>query len=197
MSAPVILILAAGHSSRMGGMRDKLLELIGNEPLLQVMVERALGASKQVFVCLPDAAHPRVACLGNARPIWVPEADEGMAASIRTGISALPEGAGDVMILPADMPELTSEDLAAVWRAHQPGAITRGASADGVPGHPVIFPQDLLRELFELRGDAGAKSVIVRHRQRVHLVPLPDQHALVDLDTPEAWAAWRASQTQD
>jgi len=197
MSDPTILILAAGRSSRMGASRDKLLELIENTPLLKVIVERALQVTKQVFVCLPDAAHPRVACLGDAHPIWVPDADEGMAASIRTGISALPAGVGDVMILPADMPELTAEDLAEVWRAHQPGAITRGASADGIPGHPVIFPQDLLRELFELRGDTGAKSVIVRHRQRVHLVPLPDQHALVDLDTPEAWAAWRASQAQD
>ncbi len=97
------------------------------------------------------------------------------------------------MILPADMPELTADDLKTMWAAHQPHAIARGTSATGQPGHPVIFPKDLFRELETLRGDEGAKSVLVRHRQRLDLVPLPGEHALTDLDTPEAWAAWRAA----
>ncbi len=188
-----VLILAAGGSTRMGAGRDKLLEPVGARPLLAEMIDRVQGAA--VYVCLPGPDHPRAACLpGGAVPIWVPEAAEGMGASLRTGVKALPEAISDVMILPADMPELTAMDLAAVWAAHEPGAITRGASAGGAPGHPVIFPQDLLRELWELRGDEGARSVLVRHRQRVRLVPLPDNHALTDLDTPEAWAAWRARQ---
>lgn len=186
-----ILILAAGASSRMGD-RDKLLEPVGGTPLLALMAQRALDSGAQVRVCLPGPDHPRVAVLPDqARPIWVPDAAEGMGASIRTGALAEP-GAQALMILPADMPELTAEDLKTLWAAHVPGAITRGASADGRPGHPVIFPQDLLRELETLRGDEGAKSVLVRHRQRLNLVPLPDQHALTDLDTPEAWQAWRA-----
>ena len=189
-----IMILAAGASSRMGPGRDKLLEPLADGPLLRVMVNRALAVCGQVMLCLPGPDHPRVAHIGAATPIWVPDADEGMAASIRAGVRALPEAVTDVMILPADMPEMTEKDMQDVWAAHQSGAITRGASADGTPGHPVIFPQDLLRELTELRGDEGARSVIVRHRQRVHLVPLPAQHALTDLDTPEAWAAWRAAQ---
>lgn len=189
-----IAILAAGSSSRMGASRDKLLESINNAPLLQVIRERAEAVGDRVFLALPGPDHPRVACLGNARPVWVEQAAEGMGASLRTLAQALDDGTGgDVMILPADMPDLEAADLAAVWAAHEPGAITRGASAAGVPGHPVIFPRDLLRELQELRGDEGARSVIVRHRQRVHLVPLPGEHALTDLDTPEDWAAWRAA----
>lgn len=186
-----VLILAAGRSSRMGDGRDKLLEDVDGVPLLQLMRERAEAVAGRVLVCLPGPEHPRVACLGGVEPVWVPDADEGMSASIRRGVAVLAD-AGEVMILPADMPELEATDLAKVWAAHRPGAITRGASAEGVPGHPVIFPQDLLRELQELRGDEGARSVIVRHRARVQLVPLPEEHALTDLDTPEAWAAWRA-----
>jgi molybdenum cofactor cytidylyltransferase len=188
-----ILILAAGASSRMGPGRDKLLETLPGGSLLHVLVHRALAVCGRVMVCLPGPDHPRVTHIDGAEPIWVPDATEGMAASIRAGVRALPEAVTDVMILPADMPELTAQDLQHVWTAHHPGAITRGASDAGVPGHPVIFPQDLLRELTELRGDEGARSVIVRHRQRVHLVPLPAQHALTDLDTPEAWAAWRGA----
>lgn len=189
----VVMILAAGRSARMGDGRDKLLETLGGIPLLSVMRDRAQALADQVMICLPGPEHPRVACLGTASPVWVAQAAEGMGASLRTGAAALPIGVEDVMVLPADMPELEAADLAAVWAAHEPGAITRGASAEGVPGHPVIFPRDLLRELLELRGDEGARSVLVRHRQRVQLVPLPDQHALTDLDTPQDWAAWRAA----
>lgn len=181
----------------MGALRDKLLEYIEDAPLLQVMRERAEAVGDRVLVALPGPDHPRVACLGGARPVWVEQAAEGMGASLRTLAQGFDADVGDVMILPADMPDLQAEDLEAVWAAHEPGAITRGASAAGVPGHPVIFPHDLLREMLELRGDEGARSIIVRHRQRVHLVPLPGEHALTDLDTPEAWAAWRAARGQD
>ncbi|WP_319823575.1 nucleotidyltransferase family protein [Thalassovita sp.] len=188
-----VLILAAGGSTRMGAGRDKLLEPVNGQPLLADMIGRVRDVA--TYVCLPGPDHPRAACLPDgAVPVGVPDAAEGMGASIRTGVQALPATVTDLMILPADMPDLTAADLSAVWRAHEPGAITRGASAAGVPGHPVIFPHDLLRELLELRGDEGARSVLVRHRQRVRLVPLPHDHALTDLDTPEAWAAWRARQ---
>jgi CTP:molybdopterin cytidylyltransferase MocA len=175
------------------GDQDKLLEPVNGAALLTVMSERALATGCAVFVCLPDPDHARVATLPEgAKPIWVPDAAEGMGASLRTGVMALPEGTRAVMILPADMPDLTATDLATVWRAHAPHAITRATSATGQPGHPVIFPEDLFRELETLRGDEGAKSVLVRHRQRLELVPLPDDHAITDLDTPEAWQAWRA-----
>jgi len=191
-SSWAILILAAGASSRMGH-RDKLMEEVSGQPLLSVMCTRALETGAQVYVCRPGPDHPRCAVLPEgAFPVWVPDAAEGMAASIRTGVMALPDATSDVMILPADMPELTAEDLQHVWAAHVTQGLTRGASADGNPGHPVIFPRDLFRELETLRGDEGAKAVLVRHRQRLNIVPLPDNHALTDLDTPEAWEAWRS-----
>jgi CTP:molybdopterin cytidylyltransferase MocA len=189
-----ILILAAGASSRMGA-RDKLMEPVNEQPLLQVMCKRALDTGFSVYVCLPDPEHVRCGVLPDGvKPIWVPDAAEGMAASLRTGIIALPTTVTDVMILPADMPELTTTDLQTVWKSHEPHGLTRGASAEGRPGHPVIFPSDLFRELETLKGDEGAKSVLVRHRQRLCLVPLPKQHALTDLDTPDAWDAWRHAQ---
>ena len=99
------------------------------------------------------------------------------------------------MILPADMPELETSDLAAVIAdfAVAPDAIHRGADADGTPGHPVIIPQRLFPALEGLRGDEGARSVL--KREDVRLTALPGRRALTDLDTPEDWAAWRAGRT--
>ena len=103
--------------------------------------------------------------------------------------------ADGLMILPGDMPELTHDDLATLIAAFDtaPEKIHRGAAADGRPGHPVLVPRDLIPELSGLTGDEGAKSLLARHRQRIRLHALPGEHAITDLDTPEEWAAWRAS----
>jgi molybdenum cofactor cytidylyltransferase len=42
-------------------------------------------------------------------------------------------------------------------------------------------------------GDEGGRSVLAAHRDRVERIALPDDHAVLDLDTPEDWAAFRAS----
>lgn len=186
-----ILIPAAGAALRMRG-GDKLLELVNGEPMLRRQARLARRVCGRVIVTqrLDDLARTAVLAGLDLILLPVPDAHEGMAASIRVGAAAA-EAA--LMILPADMPELEAEDLAVMIGAFDqtPDAILRGTSADGRPGHPVIFPADLRGTLQDLRGDEGARSILAQHRSRVRLIALPDQHALTDLDTPEAWAVWR------
>jgi CTP:molybdopterin cytidylyltransferase MocA len=190
-----ILLLAAGQSSRMRG-RDKLMEEVDGAPLLSTMVQRAQETGGPVFVTLPGMEHERAALIGSAMPVLVPDAAEGMAASVRRGVAALPPHITAVIILPTDMPELTGEDFQAVLGAFssENPAIVRGASADGHPGHPVLFPQHCFEDLKALSGDQGARALLKSGKYPVRLVPLPEEHALTDLDTPEAWARWRAQQ---
>lgn len=197
MSNTAILVLAAGASSRMGG-ADKLLQLVAGRPLLARVVARAAATGRAVLVALPGAGHARAAALADtgARPVRVPDAAEGMAASIRAGVADLPTGCGGVMILPADMPDLTTADITAMLDAFDaapsPRPILRATDAQGTPGHPVVFPRDMFGALSGLRGDAGARVVIAAHRDRLRLLPLPGGHATTDLDTPADWARWRA-----
>ncbi len=195
MSRVAVLLLAAGSATRMRG-ADKLLEDVAGEPLICLQATRARRTGAPVIVTLPPQPDARGAALAEmpVARVEVPDAGEGMAASIRTGIAAIPPGSEGVMIVPADMPEIDAEDMAAMLEDWQPGEILRGAAADGTPGHPVIFPVDLFEELTQLSGDTGAREVLVRHRARLRLHPLPDRHALTDLDTPEDWAAWREAQ---
>lgn len=194
-----ILLLAAGQSRRMGG-RDKLMEPVAGAPLLRVMAKRACDAGLgPVIVALPPASHPRHAALEGlpVRRIAVPDAAEGLSASLKRGLRALPDAAPAVMILLADLPDLTREDIRAVAQAidlKSDTLIWRGATPEGAPGHPVIVRRALFPELAALSGDQGAQPVIRRHAGRVALVPLPGRHALNDLDTPEDWAAWRKAQ---
>lgn len=187
-----ILILGAGAASRMRG-GDKLLEEVGGQPLLALQAARALRTGQPVVVTLPPFPHPRGAVLKDmpVARVQVRDAAEGMAASIRAGVAALAAGTRGVMILPGDMPEIDGADISAMIAHWEPGEILRGAAEDGTPGHPVIFPADLFEELSGLSGDTGAREVLVRHRARIRLFPLPGRHALTDLDSPEEWAAWR------
>jgi CTP:molybdopterin cytidylyltransferase MocA len=127
------------------------------------------------------------------RRIAVPDAGEGMAASLRRGAASF-AGAEAMMVLPGDMPGIETSDISALidaFRADPSRPILRACAADGTPGHPVLFPRRFLPEFATLSGDAGAAPVLRAHRDELRLFPLPGRRSVTDLDTPEDWAAWR------
>ena len=190
-----ILIPAAGASSRMRGV-DKLMQEVRRKPLLRHMAETALATGSPVSVTLPPDAASRREALRDlpVRIIDVSDADLGMSRSLVRGIGALRDAGPEdgVMVLPADMPGFTRaalSDLIDRFRV-DPDLILRGGGLDGQPGHPVIFPRDLWPMLSRVTGDEGGRTVIQQNKGRVRVIPLPDAMALIDLDTPEDWAAW-------
>ncbi|WGW02779.1 nucleotidyltransferase family protein [Tropicibacter oceani] len=191
-----ILIPAAGASSRMRG-KDKLLEQVDGLPLLRRQAEQALATGCHVAVTLPDHDHPRAEALAGlpVQVIAVPDASEGMSASLRRGVSLLPGGMRAVMILPGDMPELTTADMSQLingFEATPHPMLQQATSLDGTPGHPVLFPADCFSALIRLTGDQGARDVVKANAHRLSRIALDGARALTDLDTPEAWARWRA-----
>lgn len=189
-----ILILAAGQSSRMNG-RDKLMEEVDGRPLLRRMAETALEVSETVLVTLPGLDHPRVRALDGlgVQLVPVPDAAEGLSASLKRGVAHLPDCARFVVLL-ADLPDLTAEDIRIVLQAAEhdvESLIWRGATAEGKAGHPTVFDTHLIPAFDGLEGDTGAQPVIAAHADRLRLVPLPDGRARRDLDTPEQWEAFR------
>ncbi|NCO17314.1 MAG: nucleotidyltransferase family protein [Alphaproteobacteria bacterium] len=190
-----ILILAAGASRRMRG-ADKMLEVVDGVAQLRRITRAALATGCPVTVTLPPDHPARAVALAGlaARQVIVADARAGMSASIRAGLAALPPGAAVLVVL-ADLPELTATDLRAMLAAQgeTPDLIVRACSASGVPGHPVCFPPWTRDELMALIGDTGARDLLARQVGRTRMLPLPGDHAVTDLDTPEAWAAWRAA----
>ena len=195
MVSIAILLLAAGQSSRMGG-RDKLLERINGETLLHRQARRALKLGVPVYVTLPPATEnpERWTELTDMdlTSVQVANARDGMGTSIAAGVGALDPAVTGVAVLPADMPDITTFDLETVRieTAKNKNMVHRATTADGRPGHPVYFPKRLFPKLMSLSGDDGARRIL--KTEQVVGVPIQDDHALTDLDTPDAWAAWRA-----
>lgn len=189
-----ILILAAGQSRRMRG-ADKMLELVDGQPLIRRQVQMAIAAGLPVWVALPPDRPLRVAAIADlaVRQLPVQDADLGISKSIIAGNAAIPAGY-DLLLWLADLPEIETSDLKAILFAAKaaPNAIVRATTGAGKPGHPVYFPASMRGELARLTGDDGARDVLKRHLAATVFVPLPDERALTDLDTPEDWANWRA-----
>jgi molybdenum cofactor cytidylyltransferase len=157
----------------------------------------ALAVSDAVFVALPGQDHPRAAALEGLAltRLVLPGSAEGIGGTLREGVKALPM-AGRFLLLLADLPEIGPADLAAVIAAagSDPEALVwRGATAEGKPGHPILC-DDALRPAFAgLSGDDGGRGMMGAVVDCTHLVCFPDGRARRDLDTPEDWAAWRAT----
>ncbi len=195
MGQRAVLLPAAGASSRMRG-RDKLLEDVHGEPCLRVMAKRALASQAQVIVTLPRLDHPRAEALTglDVTLVAVPDAEEGMSASLRRGAKAVQYGAA-LMILPPDMPSILGCDINKMWEAFDvisSPVILRATTGCGEHGHPVIFDASFLPAFAHLEGDKGAAPILQASMATLRELALQGERAREDLDRPEDWANWRA-----
>lgn len=186
-----IMLMAAGQARRMGGAGHKLLAEFDGVPLVRQMALRALEAKAGPLVAvtgyraddIEDAlADLAFQCVRN------PDFASGMASSLKVGLQAEPfANVAGVMVLLADMPAVTCEDLLALisaFRRHQGNAIIR-ASAAGKRGNPVILPRSTFSEIAVLQGDVGARQVIETCGLPIVDVEIGEA-AHLDVDTPEA-----------
>lgn len=187
-----IVILAAGASSRMRG-RDKLFEPIGSVPILQRLVKLAQGLGR-TYVTLPNPEHPRNELIANtdATPVFIPNAHEGMSASIKQACNEIAQtDAKGMMIVTGDLPELTQhhfQRIAAHW-SENPTTYVQAKDYLGKPGHPVIIPKTGWTEVQTLQGDHGLRRILPN--KNVSYIEFNDHGPTLDLDTPEAWEEWR------
>lgn len=192
---PLIVLPAAGSSSRMKG-RDKLLEEVDGKPLLRRQADAAIASGCPVMVCLPAATGPRSDALEGLKLTLVPvrDAEEGMGATLRTAALFAARHAPDrpMAILLPDVPGIGVFEIKTVMnRFEAEGGDTpvRATDETGRPGTPLVIPPRLIAAFTQLAGDDGGKGAL--KGETVLTVPLSGDRATRDLDTPEDWAAWR------
>lgn len=193
------VILAAGASTRMGTPKQ-LLELEG-KPLLVRAVEAAL-ASRAWPVVIVLGAHAekirptlaRFPVLVTESPAWA----EGMAASIRAGVTTLQQfsrGLDAAVIALCDQPAFSADTIAQLVAAQRAtGRSIVAARYAGRHGAPALFLREHFPTLTSLTGEEGARALLNEDLSRVASVELPA--LAVDLDTPaDVTAFQRASRT--
>jgi molybdenum cofactor cytidylyltransferase len=179
------IVLAAGASTRFGS--PKQLVRVDGRPLMHTVVSRAVEVAGHSVSVVLGANAAELAPLLSHTPASIVinrEWNEGLASSIRAGVSRLPGSCNGVMLLLADQVGVTAEDLrrlAGTWR-RQPDYIV-AAQYGATLGAPAIFPSSSFRDLADLRGDRGANVLFRRNPDRVVRVPMDS--ASLDIDTPE------------
>ncbi len=188
------ILLAAGSSRRMGS--NKLLFELDGESLLRRAARRALagGLDPLVVVLGHEAERARTELRGlPCQPILNPDHEQGITASLRAGLRALPPGAAAVVVLLADMPMVTAEMIAAlVERYRASSALLVVSDYRGVDAPPIVYDRALFGELAAMSGDGCGKQVVKRHRQQAEVLSWPAA-ALADCDSPEDYARARAA----
>jgi molybdenum cofactor cytidylyltransferase len=166
---------AAGASRRLGSPKQ-LLEFVG-ETLLHRAARIATEAGPTVVVLRDRTMEHAIADL-DVTVIENPDADEGMASSIRRAVETT---AGDLLLMVCDQPHVTAAHLRALATADGEIAAT---GYSGIAGVPARFGAKFRDELFALRGDVGARRVIENHREVV--VTIPFEAASIDVDNGPA-----------
>jgi CTP:molybdopterin cytidylyltransferase MocA len=182
------IVLAAGASHRLG--QPKQLLLLDGEMLL----ERALRLAKEAGtapVLAVVGAHRETICASiqfrDATLVMNNDWADGISTSIHAGLRALEDNAVQVsgaLVMGCDQPRLTSEylrSLIAAFAARDEAAIIASSYA-GIQGIPAIFPPTVFNNLLALRGDRGARALLIDPPCPV--VTLPFDGGDVDIDLP-------------
>ena len=167
------LLLAAGAGRRMGGPKSLLRDAHG-VPYL----DRAVGALLEagcdtVTVVLGASAGDARLLLDEAGWTEDPDVDvivaedwdEGMGASLRTGLAALAGGGEDAALVSlVDLPDVGTDVLRRVLDAGSGAGSLVRATYDGQPGHPVLIGRDhWAGVLATAQGDRGARTYLAAH----------------------------------
>lgn len=190
------IVLAAGKSSRMAPANKLFVEIDG-----QTMLTRAVGAAKNsqaahtIVVVGNDAARAKAALPSDVAVVENPDYASGLASSVRAGIAQVPADCDGAVVLLGDMPLVGAAHVDRLIAAFSPieGRAICVSAFDGKRGNPVLWGRDFFAEILALDGDQGARIVMRKHEDLLCEVPMPDDGVLVDLDTAEALAAFRAA----
>ncbi len=183
-------VLAAGLSRRWGA-DNKLLALVDGAPMIRWTVQAVLGSAvRPVIVVTGHEADAIIRALDGLAVGFAHATSyaEGMSASLKAAISAVPLDCAGALICLGDMPYVRPETLDRLAAAFDPsfGHAALIPSYRGERGNPVLLGRALFAGIASLSGDQGARPLLVAAGEYVAELPVEDSGVLRDVDRPEA-----------
>ncbi len=190
------VILAAGLSKRYGT-DNKLLAIVDGQPIIESVLKTVVTCQFDRVVVVVQSTDDAVGEIVKKRfPVTIAvnsQPSAGMGKSLAIGAGAI-VGAGAIQgsdlkgiaIFPGDVPFIqpaTINKLVEQFAKSGCAKIIRPMVGDQ-PGHPVLFPGNLIEELCQLTGDVGGRILIDRHPHLVKRVQVQDRGAVLDVDWP-------------
>jgi molybdenum cofactor cytidylyltransferase len=184
------IILAAGTSSRMG--QAKQLLPLGSSTVLAQTLEHARAAGvDEVVLVLGSSAEPirhrlSPSLLTGVKVVVNQSYEQGMASSLRAGLSALDPQSAATLIILGDQPFTSPRTLDQIIQAHRDsGAPIVIPTWQGTRGNPVLLHRSVFSEAMALEGDVGCRAIFGKHLEEIVNVEVEDKGILLDIDDRE------------
>jgi len=187
------IVLAGGAGTRFGG--GKLTALWRDRPLIDGALATAFAApvrSITVVTGADAAVGPaaeafalRLGQRDRLKLVHAADHAEGMGATLRTGVAALPPDAEGVFVFLGDMPLISSDIPRRLAAALAAGVQAVAPRFDGQGGHPVLFSAALFPALRTSTGDEGARAVLQQLGESLAMIDTDHPGILFDVDRPD------------
>ncbi|MGQ0654991.1 MAG: nucleotidyltransferase family protein [Betaproteobacteria bacterium] len=179
------LLLAAGSATRFGS--DKLLHtLLHGVPIAVQSARHLKVATEKVVAVVKPGAEVLAGAFGKegCEVVVCENAAEGMGASLACAARTAGKADGYLVAL-ADMPFVRPTSIAAVRAALEGGAALCAPYFRTRRGHPVGIAGVFFEDLVSLRGDEGARKLLVEHESELVKIAVGDPGVIRDIDKPE------------
>jgi molybdenum cofactor cytidylyltransferase len=121
--------------------------------------------------------------LGGLRIVVNHDYGQGMASSLRAGLSALDPKIDAAFIILGDQPFIRPQTLHQIMAGfHRSGAQIVIPSYQGKRGNPVLLSRSVFPEVMALEGDIGCRAIFPNHLGAILKVEVEDPGILLDID---------------
>ena len=162
------IVLAAGSSTRYGK-KNKLIQNIHDKTLINHMIDKLLSIydPSEILIVIGYEHNKIISLINNPKIKFIYNHDykKGIGTSISAGVRELELTIKGAMIIPADMPIISTKDLIKL----QNKFLELNCSKVVFPkckskiGNPVLLPRTYFKILEGLKKDSGAKSQIKKN----------------------------------
>ncbi len=185
------LVLAAGRSRRMAPLNKLLVPDEQGMSMVARVVDNVIASHARPVVVVTGYERERVETVLTGRPVRCVHAEdyaEGLSASLKAGLAALPEEAEGVVVCLGDMPLVTGAMIDRLIAAFDPeeGRAIVMPTFRGKQGNPMLWSREFFAAMMGITGDVGARHLVGAHADRVAEVEMADDAVLRDFDTTDA-----------
>ena len=189
----VVLILAAGKSSRMGNIKQ-LLKIEG-KTLIENAIETSMKIEKTSTLCVLGAHAAEIkkkVDMSNVDVTINKDYELGLSSSIISGIKHLQKQKKQfdgIFLVLADQPAIKVayyQEMVALFSKEKKKIIA--SKYENGFGVPAIFPKSFIENLLAIKGDKGAKEFLQKNKKEI--LSTKTLVNLVDIDTPKEYKSY-------
>jgi CTP:molybdopterin cytidylyltransferase MocA len=186
----VAILLAAGHSRRMGAFKP-LLPFGETTIICSCLNNLRAGGVQEIVVVAGHRASDVQESLVELEAIHFvvnPDPQSEMSASIACGVRALPGTARAVLIALADQPAIPPDIIRGIVNEWHAGAKLVIPQFKEWGGHPVLVDLIFRDQLLTLDPQTGLKALFDAHKDKVQRLKVDSSYIARDLDTWDDYA---------